>query len=61
MHLEKSSESSSGLAGGLSTSGAMMRTQTTRGVGAVDFTAGEHKRWRVIIPVGGAGSLMKWS
>ena len=40
MHLEKSSESSSGLAGGLSTSGAMMRTQTTRGVDTADFTAG---------------------
>ena len=36
MHLEKSSESSSGLAGGLATSGAMMRTQTTSGVDAGD-------------------------
>ena len=41
MHLEKSSESSSGLAGGLATSGAMMRTQTTRDGDAVDFTAGK--------------------
>jgi hypothetical protein len=36
VHLEKSSRSSSGLVGGLSTSGAIMRTHTASGVGAVD-------------------------
>ena len=36
VHLEKSSGSRSGLVGGLSTSGATMRTQTASGVGAVD-------------------------
>ena len=35
MHLEKSSGSSSGLVGGLSTSGATMRTQTASGVGSI--------------------------